>query len=73
MLALALVGCGGGDEGAGAIDQALLSQYRAALPKENQVMATSPNPSMASKLGEPAIYPVGSKDIVLGINGAVGG
>ena len=73
MLALALVGCGGGDEGAGAIDQAILSQYRAALPKENQVMATSPNPSMASKLGEPAIYPVGSKDIVLGINGAVGG
>ncbi|MCK6593299.1 MAG: hypothetical protein L6Q76_37560, partial [Polyangiaceae bacterium] len=72
LLAVAMIGCGGAEDD-GQIDQALLAQYRAALPQENQVMAKSPEPSMASKLGEPAIYPVGSKDIVVGINGAVGG
>jgi hypothetical protein len=72
-LAVALIGCGGTDDGDVAIDQALLAEYRAALPKEEQVMAASPQPTMGAKLGQPAIYPEGSKDIVLGINGAVGG
>jgi hypothetical protein len=72
LLAVALVGCGGSED-EGAIDQGLLAEYRAALPKDDQVKASSPTPSMASQLGDPAIYPTGSKDIVLGINGAVGG
>ena len=74
LLAVAIMGCGGKeDESPAAIDQSLLAQYRAALPTESQVMAAAPEPSMATKLGEPAIFPTGSKDIVLGINGAVGG
>ncbi len=55
------------------IDQALLAQYRTAIPKETQVSAKAPNPSMAAKLGDPAIFPRGSNDIVMGINGSVKG
>lgn len=55
------------------IDQALLAQYRTAIPKETQVSAKAPNPSMAAKLGDPAIFPKGSNDIVVGINGSVKG
>jgi len=55
------------------IDQALLAQYRTAIPAETQVSAKAPSPSMAAKLGDPAVFPKGSSDIVTGINGSVKG
>lgn len=74
MLASLLIGVGCGDSGSdGSYDEQLLAEYRGALPKEEQVKAASPEPSMGAKLGEAAIYPAGSYEIVTGINGAVVG
>jgi len=70
LLALSLFGCGSSDEGS--YDQATLAQYRSAIPSKSQVQASSPEASITAKVGDPAIYPNGSKDIVLGINGSVG-
>ena len=71
-LAAGIVGCGGGDGGGGdAIDQALLAQYRAAVPSEAQIMASSPKAQSGAKVGDPAVYPSGSAEIALGINGSI--
>lgn len=70
--AFALAACsGGGDQQT--YDAALLEQYRAAIPKETQVGAKAPEASVQALVGDPAVLPKGSKDIVLGINGSVGG
>lgn len=57
------------------IDQALLAEYRAALPSMGQLQAQTPDSSVASILatGDPAVYPTGSYEIATGINGAVTG
>lgn len=57
------------------IDQALLAEYRAALPSMGQLGAKAPEGSVASILatGDPALYPTSSYDIATGINGAVTG
>jgi hypothetical protein len=68
VLAHALIGCGGSD-----YDPALLDQYRSAIPKETQVSASAPKASLQALVGDPAMLPKGSEDIVLGINGSVGG
>jgi hypothetical protein len=72
-LAAVLLGCGGGDTDDGAIDQSLLAQYRQAVPSQSQLMAPSPKASVSAKVGDPAMFPTGSQEIVLGINGAVVG
>jgi len=70
-LSVGIVGCGGSDGGGDAIDQGLLAQYRAAVPSETQIMASSPKASSGAKIGDPALYPSGSAEIVLGINGSI--
>jgi hypothetical protein len=67
-LAYALVACGGKE-----YDPALLEQYRSAIPQEKQLAATAPEASLQAIVGDPAMLPKGSHDIVLGINGSVGG
>jgi hypothetical protein len=56
-------------------DPALLAEYRAALPKMQQLEAQAPQASAAAiaAVGDPALYPNGSYDIAIGINGAVAG
>lgn len=75
VLAMALVGCGGGGEKEGDVagDPQLLAQYRAAIPGEAQLKAPAPQASGNAKVGDPAIYPAGSQEIVAGVNGAVTG
>lgn len=71
-LAFSLVACGGGDDGQPADDNnALLAQYRAAIPSESQLAATAPQGSSTAKVGDPAVYPTVSQDIAVGINGSV--
>jgi hypothetical protein len=67
-MAYALVGCGGQE-----YDQAMLDQYRAAIPKETQLAASAPEASIQALIGDPAVLATGSRDIVDGINGSVGG
>lgn len=67
-LAYALVGCSSEE-----YDPALLEQYRTAIPKETQLAASAPKASIQALVGDPAMLPGGSEDIVLGINGSVGG
>lgn len=61
------------------IDQALLAEYRAALPSMGELQATAPQASAAAlrssitAVGDTALYPDASHDIVIGINGAVSG
>ena len=61
------------------IDQALLAEYRAALPSMGELQASAPEASAAAlrssitAVGDDAIYPSSSYDIVIGINGAVSG
>ena len=62
-------GCGGEDAG---FDQAMLAQYRTAIPKETQLSAKAPTASIQALVGDPAMLPAGAKDIVTGINGSVG-
>lgn len=69
-LAYALAACGGGGND---YDAALLEQYRSAIPQEKQLSASAPQASLQAIVGDPAMLPKGSKDIVLGINGSVGG
>lgn len=69
-LAYALVACGGGEDQG--IDQALLAQYRTAIPSRAQLEASAPQASIQAIIGDPAVLPKGSKDIVVGINGSVG-
>lgn len=66
-----LAGCGASDDGA--VDPALLAEYRAAVPSETQLMAKAPAPGVHAKVGDPAVFPSGSTELVTGINGAVGG
>ena len=65
----AVVGCGGSE----GYDQALLDQYRSAIPKETQLAASAPEASVQAKVGDPALLPEGSHDIAVGINGSVSG
>lgn len=69
-LALSAVACGPADSD---IDPALVAQYRTAVPGEAQLMASAPKPSVHAKLGDPAVFPQGSSELVFGINNAVGG
>ena len=70
-LALGIGACGASDDGD--IDQARLAEYRAALPSESQLNASAPKPSVNAKVGDPAMFPTGSEELVTGINGAVSG
>lgn len=78
---LTLIGCGQpAEEDNPDIDQALVTEYRAALPSMSELAASAPEASAAATqgavgkaLGEPALYPQGSYDIATGINGAVSG
>ncbi len=75
MVALALGGCAEdtdpGDGGGDPIDQTIVASYRAALPSQAQLVAPMPEASQSSALGDPALYPNVSQDIVIGINGTV--
>ncbi len=53
------------------IDQAKLAQYRKALPSKAQLEASAPTATTATMLGQRAMYPTASMDVVLGINGTV--
>jgi hypothetical protein len=57
-------------------DPALLAEYREAIPSMDQLRAEAPAASTSGTsfaVGQAAIYPSISSDVVLGINGAVGG
>ncbi|UQA63067.1 hypothetical protein [Polyangium aurulentum] len=71
-LTVTLVACGGTDEGPDGNANALLPQYRAAIPSEAQLMASSPKGSSNAKVGDPATFPAVSQNIVVIINGSVG-
>ncbi len=53
-------------------DVATLEAYRSALPTRAQLEASQATASTATLLGEPAVFPQASADVVHGINGAVG-
>jgi len=53
------------------IDQERLAQYRKALPSRAQLQASAPTATTATMLGERAMYPTASMDVVFGINGTV--
>lgn len=55
------------------IDEALLAEYRMALPSETQVMATAPEASQFNAVGDPALFPGDSVAISMAINGQVTG
>ncbi|WP_428263344.1 hypothetical protein [Haliangium sp.] len=60
----------------GEIDQAMLAEYRAALPTMGQLQASAPESTAeftTAAVGDPAFFPSTSYDIVLGINTAVSG
>lgn len=57
----------------GQYDEQTLAAYRAAIPGMNQLEASGPNASQLAALGDPALYPTASWEIVLGINGSVVG
>jgi hypothetical protein len=68
-----LAACGGGGtEPEPGSSNDLLPQYRAAIPSEAQLEASAPQGGSGAKLGDPAVFPAGSQDIVVGINGSVG-
>lgn len=75
LISVLAIGCqpmdddGGNDQ----IDQALLAQYRAAMPDRDRLMAAAPEASTMAAVGDPALYPNASYDIVVGINGSVAG
>ena len=72
-LALSLaVGCTPTD-GSDDYDPALLAEYRTALPDAERLMAAAPEASVMNLVGDPALYPNASYDIIVGINGAVTG
>lgn len=62
-------GCTPQDDGR--YDPALLAQYRAAVPSMDRLAATAPEASVQALVGDPALYPAVSWDIVTGINGSV--
>ncbi len=53
-------------------DEAQLATYRSALPTRANLEAGQATATTATLLGEPAVYPHASADIILGINGTVG-
>lgn len=53
-------------------DEAQLAMARSALPTRANLEASRVTPSTATFLGQPAIYPRASSEIILGINGTVG-
>lgn len=55
------------------VDQALLAEYRAALPDRGTLEAAAPTATTAQALGDPAFLPHSSWELVLGINGTVNG
>lgn len=60
------------EEEAPNFDGAQLAVYRNALPTRARLEAGQATASTATLLGEPALYPRASSDIILGINGTVG-
>lgn len=70
-LGLLTAACTAQDDG-GDIDQALLAEYRAALPSRATLEAAAPMPTTSAALGDPAMLPHSSWELVLGINGTVG-
>jgi hypothetical protein len=66
-----LIGCTPMDDDQ--YDPALLQQYRAALPSMDRLAATAPEASVQTLVGDPALYPTTSWEIVIGINGSVAG
>lgn len=71
-LGMALTACGGGEEG-GEYDPQLLQEYRTAIPSMDRLAASTPEATTFAAVGDPALYPNGSYDIAVGINGAVVG
>lgn len=67
-----LIGCTPMDEN-DQYDPALLQEYRAAVPSMDRLAATAPEASVQTLVGDPALYPHASWDIVIGINGSVAG
>ncbi len=53
-------------------DPALLAKYRAALPSRDALTATTPS-TVTRDVGDPALYPQASWQLVSGVNGAVAG
>ena len=53
-------------------DEAQLAVYREALPTRARLEAGQATASTATLLGEPALYPHASSDVIQGINGTVG-
>jgi hypothetical protein len=72
LFGLAATGCGSTDD-PDTIDQAKLAQFRAAIPQAGQLEAAAPEASASAALGDPALFPTASWDIVQGINGSVTG
>lgn len=67
-----LVGaCAAQDDDVG-YDEAQLATYRSALPTRANLEAGHATATTATLLGEPAVYPHASADVILGINGTVG-
>lgn len=75
LISVLAIGCVPMDDGNGddEIDQALLAEYRAAMPDRAQLMATAPEASAMAAVGDPAMYPSQSHEIVTAINGSVVG
>lgn len=53
-------------------DEVQLATYRSALPSRTQLEAGQATATTATLLGEPAVYPHASAEVIQGINGAVG-
>jgi len=69
VLCSALWGCG--DESNG-YDPVLLEQYRSALPTRSTLAASTPQ-TVTRDVGDPALYPRASWQLVKGVNAAVAG
>lgn len=73
LLALGLAGCSVNGAEYSAIGKDVLEAYRAAVPSERQLSVPVPAASVAAKVGDPAVFPARSREIVVGVNGAVTG
>jgi hypothetical protein len=54
-------------------EQQKLAQFRAAIPDSSVLKARAPQASASAALGDPALYPAVSRDLVVGVNGSVEG
>lgn len=72
LIGITTAGCQPPEENSD-IDQAQLAQFRAAIPSSSVLEAKAPEASAAAALGDPALYPSVSWEIVVGVNGSVQG